>query len=109
MDLQDRIRMLLERDGMSQADLARATGVTATAVSRYMNGSRRPKTPFLRKVAGLFGVSMYWLAFGDEEKNEGFGAVKNIVARNAGSLTYEQKMELMRIISEASIKLESQK
>lgn len=104
MELQDRIKMLLERDGMTQADLARATGVTTTAISRYLNGSRRPKAPFLKKVSSMFGVSTYWLTFGDDAENEGFSAVKNMLARNAGSLTYNQKAELMKIILETSIK-----
>lgn len=106
MEMRERIRMLLDKNGMTQADLARKTDVAETTVSRYLNGSRRPKAPFLRKVADLFGVSMFWLVYGDEEKNEGYGAVRGIVARNAGTMTNEQKCELVQIIMSASAKME---
>ena len=109
MELHERIRWLLEKNGMSQADLARSIGVAETTISRYLSGKRRPKAPFLGKVAKLFGVSMYWLAFGQQDVAEGYSAVRNIVARNAVSLTDEQRLELMRIITEASVKLEAQK
>ena len=107
MELHERIRWLLERNGLSQADLARATGVAETTISRYLSGKRRPKAPFLGKLAKLFGVSMYWLAFGEQDVVEGYGAVRNIVARNALSLTDEQRLELMRIITESSTKLDA--
>lgn len=43
----------LEERGWSQADLARASNITRTAISRYVNG-RTPNEEALRKIARAF-------------------------------------------------------
>ena len=106
MELHERIRLLLNQYNMTQADLSRVTGVADTTISRYLNGYRKPKAKFLGKVAKYFGVSMYWLSFGEEDTAEGYGAVRNIVARNASALTDAQRLELMKIIADSTVKVE---
>lgn len=97
MGVKDRLKMLLDREFVSQADLARATGVSADSISRYLNGTRHPRRPFLKKVASLFGVSVYWLVFGEEERRVGFSTMKNAILKLDG-LTYPEMWVLLKII-----------
>lgn len=49
---------------LKAADLARASGLSATAVSRYRSGSREPNAAELLALAGALGVTMEWLLTG---------------------------------------------
>jgi len=48
--------MLREKNGMTQADLANKLGVTPAAVSKWENGSSKPRVDILFQLAHLLGV-----------------------------------------------------
>lgn len=48
--------MLREKNGMTQADLANKLGVTPAAISKWENGSSKPRVEMLFQVAHLLGV-----------------------------------------------------
>lgn len=48
--------MLREKNGMTQSELANKLGVTPAAVSKWENGSSKPRVEILFQVAHLFGV-----------------------------------------------------
>lgn len=48
--------MLREKNGMTQADLANKLGVTPAAVSKWENGSSKPRVEILFQLAHLLGV-----------------------------------------------------
>lgn len=50
------ICMLRVKNGMTQADLANKLGVTPAAVSKWENGSSKPRVEVLFQLAHLFGV-----------------------------------------------------
>lgn len=55
--LGDRIKILLDRRGMAQRELADRIGCTEVSMSRYITGARMPKAPTLAKIAKVLGVS----------------------------------------------------
>lgn len=59
----DRLRAALKAAGMTQAELAEASGVSAAAVSRYTSGKRSPSRETLGAIAGALGVNPQWLTF----------------------------------------------
>lgn len=61
---EQRLRELRLRKDMSQADLAKALGVSAGTIGNYEAGVRRPKEDFFPKLAEYFGVSEEWLRRG---------------------------------------------
>lgn len=66
-----RMRLLLENLGMSQREFAEKTGITETAVCRYLQGSRIPNAGTLISIANATHVSVDWLiGFGDDDKME---------------------------------------
>ncbi len=48
--------MLREKNGLTQADVAERLGVTAAAVSKWENGSSKPRVEVLFKLAEILGV-----------------------------------------------------
>ena len=52
----DRLRYLMEEHGLSQADLARRTGIPVQSLSDVLNGKRRISPKVREKLAAHFGV-----------------------------------------------------
>ncbi len=63
---------LRKKAGLSQSELALQLDVTNKAISKWENGNAKPSTKTLRKLAGLFGISVDTLL----EKKEGRRAVE---------------------------------
>ena len=65
------LKRLLEEKGMTQAELARRTGLTEASVSRYINGSRIPRISQAYEIAQVIGIDMNTLIFlGKGEKHD---------------------------------------
>lgn len=57
-----RLGEALAASGMTQADLARATGIDRGSISLYLNGKYNPKADKLRRLAAALGVTPEWLS-----------------------------------------------
>lgn len=55
------LRYAIEKNGMSQRDLAAKIGVTEVNMSRYLSGNRTPKAPVIAQMAATLGVSTDYL------------------------------------------------
>ena len=64
MHLHDRIQQKLSEKDLKQADIARSTGVSTAAVTKWLNGDNVPKSANLQSIARLLGVSAQWLLTG---------------------------------------------
>lgn len=65
------LKSLLEEKGMTQAELARRTGLTEASVSRYINGNRSPRIAQAYRMALVIGIDMNTLIFmgkGNDER-----------------------------------------
>ena len=60
-----RIALLRRNRSMSQSDLARALGISASAVGMYEQGRREPPLDIIIRLAELFGVSTDYLLRGE--------------------------------------------
>ena len=88
-----RLAALLSERGMSQKQLAEATNLTPAAVSRYVSGAREPRAITIAAMAKALDVEPADIT-GNEAERETDEAIK-LIARNANSLTKEQKAELI--------------
>lgn len=61
LDLGQKVRQLRESRNWSQAELARRTGVTKSAISTYEVGIRTPSADVVCAFAKVFGVSADYL------------------------------------------------
>ena len=65
------LKSLLEEKGMTQAELARRTGITEASVSRYINGNRSPRIAQAYRMALVIGIDMNTLIYlGKGEKHD---------------------------------------
>lgn len=66
-----RLRLLLDNMGLSQKDFASITGLTESAVSKYLSGERLPNAGTLISIANATGVSPNWiLGYGSDDEME---------------------------------------
>lgn len=66
--MQHWLKTNLERQGRSQADLARYLNMNVAVVNRIMHGERKLRTDELAKVIEFFGVRPYFLPLVQGEK-----------------------------------------
>lgn len=66
MFLHERIQQKLNEKNLRQADIARATGKSTAAVTKWLRGENIPKADALKDIARLLGVSDEWLLTGKE-------------------------------------------
>ena len=57
------LKSLLDEKGMTQAELARRTGLTEASVSRYINGNRSPRIAQAYRMAQVIGIDMNTLIY----------------------------------------------
>jgi transcriptional regulator with XRE-family HTH domain len=66
MSIASRLKSARKAAGLTQEQLAQASGVTQGAIQKVENGtSHRPRK--LKKIAAVLGVSPAWLLLGEEE------------------------------------------
>lgn len=94
-DLGYRLKKILEVKGMSQSDLARATGITVSGISLYINSSRVPSAIQIQRLCKALGVSSDYLLGIDGDNFE-----KLLVICKTAGLTTEQRMMLVKALSE---------
>jgi transcriptional regulator with XRE-family HTH domain len=64
----NRLQFALNRTGMSQSQLASATGITKATISRYISGVFEPKQKAIQKLATTLNVSEKWLSGYDTDQ-----------------------------------------
>ncbi len=57
----DRLREAMNAAGKKQLDLAKATGLSHSTISRYLSGQMEPKQKAVSRMAVALGVSEMWL------------------------------------------------
>ncbi len=57
----DRLREAMNAAGKKQLDLAKATGLSHSTISRYLSGQMEPKQKAISRMATVLGVSEMWL------------------------------------------------
>lgn len=98
MEFGERLLLVLKEKEMTQRELAEKININETALSRYVNGSRKPRMDILVNIARALNVSVEYLT-GKEESEIEFQEVKNVLCRNLYTMSPEQRLELMEILA----------
>lgn len=69
MNIGERIKLLLSESNIEQKDLAESLNLTQASMSRWVKGTRIPKTEALCAIADYFDVSVDWLLGRSEYRN----------------------------------------
>ena len=99
MEIGKRIEKALEKNGMSQRDLANRIGIDESVVSRIIKGDRTPKSDVLANIAtALHTTSDYLLGI----ENDEFDSAKTIrlIARNSSKMSDADKKALINALFE---------
>ena len=91
----NKIVELLKQNNMTQKELSEATDITESAISRYVKGDRLPRGVNLIKLAQALRTAPECLI--DEETND-IETIKALIARNAGNLTDNEKIEIITLL-----------
>ena len=90
-----RISEMLQEQGIQQKELAERIGITETAMSRYINGTREPNV-IANMATALHTTSDYLLGIKNDDLE--YHQVRRMIARNASSMTKEEKMALISVL-----------
>lgn len=105
-DFPNVFKSLRLQEKYSQQELADKLGIAKSTVSMYENGKRQPDLETLEKIADFFNVDMDYLIGRKETSNKhkethkSYADVELLIARNGKKFTVEQKMELIKLLSE---------
>ena len=98
MEVGQRIEELLTARGMSRKELAAASNLTEAAISRYITGSRKPKSISLSAIAKALDVTSDELLGNTRDTPDDVDDAIRLVARNASRITKEQKKYLINAL-----------
>ena len=65
--MQERVKALRKRLGLTQAVFGERIGVKANTITGYESGTRAPSDAIISAICREFGVRREWLAHGDGE------------------------------------------
>lgn len=68
-NISDMLRYLRKREGLSQVELAKRTGISRSRINNYENGIREPDLEIMEAFADYFNVNMDTLTGRIEAKN----------------------------------------
>lgn len=97
--LGNRIAVLLKKQGIQQKELAERIGITEGVMSRYISGSRDPKPETLANIATALHTTSDFL-LGIENDEFSYPRVRRLIARNASTMSDEEKKELINALFE---------
>lgn len=95
------IKKELERRNMSQKDLCEMSGISESAMSKYLSSDRPLRTDILSKISKALNVSMYQLLGIEEQSGGTYDICKTaLLARSGSELSSKEKQELINLIFE---------
>lgn len=107
-DFKNVFKNLRIKSGYTQDGLAEALGISRSAISMYETGNREPDFETLEQIADFFNVDMNFLlgksstttVINKIDFEPSYADVEQLIARNGKEYTTEQKMRLIKLLSE---------
>lgn len=93
--VRERLAIALENKNMKPIDLAKATGISRSAISQYLSGDFIPKSSYANMIAEILDVDVLWLLGYDVEVKDHRLTLEDI--RKCNNLTKEQMAVIMEI------------
>ncbi len=94
----DRLSSLLEKNNMTQRELAERIGVTNATLCRYVSGERQPKSDTVANIATALHTTSDYLLGRESDEDFDFPKIERIIARNASKMTIQEKKELINAL-----------
>ncbi len=100
MKFEERLRMIMNEQGLSQKELANKANITEASMSKYLSGERTPRADVIVNLSRALEISTDELLF-DVDNNEAvnFIQAKTVLARGMGNMSDEEKAKLIGFIA----------
>ena len=99
MNWKEKVSELMTTKKITQKDLSWLSGITETSISRYLNGSQRPRIDVLLNFAKALDVNVEYLLEEERSTQESsFTTIATAIARNGSNLTIEEQNKLIALI-----------
>jgi len=100
MTLQERMRVLMEEQGLNQKQLSLRASITEASLSKYLSGERKPRTDVVVKIAKALNTSVNYLLDDEPTPEKPFDYASTALARCKGHLSEEDKKKLIKFLLE---------
>ena len=90
----ERLWSLLQKQGITQKQLADRINTTEATLSRYVSGDREPKAEMLANIATSLNTTSDYL-LGIEKDEFDFPRVERLLARNSSNMTDKERRALI--------------
>ncbi len=99
----ERLKLLRNKNGQSQKDIAERLGITQQAYANYERGAREPDNETLSQLADLFGVSVDYLLGRTDEPipqslDEQLNGIEFALFGEVKDLTDEEKQDILDFV-----------
>ena len=98
MDVQKRIKQLMEERGWTDHRLAKGSGLSHSPVTNMFNRNNAPTLPTLEAVCGAFGITLAQ-SFPEGDGPAGSTEEPRILLSKWNTLNHEQKKALLALIN----------
>ena len=100
MKFEERLRMIMNEQGLSQKELAIKSNITEASMSKYLNGERTPRVDIIINLSRALEITTDELLL-DVDNNEvvSFIQAKTVLARGMGNMSDEEKAKLIGFIA----------
>lgn len=99
MTWQEKVKQLMNNQGINQKKLSQLSGITEASISRYLKGERAARLDIIINFAKALNVTTEYLLNDDEETDlKPYQEIATAIARNGNALTAEEKNQLIALI-----------
>lgn len=93
------VKKELERRGMNQKELCKMTGISESAMSKYLSYDKSLRMDVVAKIARALDMNIYQLLNMEEKEGTTYDICKTaLLARSGSKLSNEEKRELINLI-----------
>lgn len=97
--ISSRLKEMLDAQNITQKKLSELTGITESAISHYINGTRIPRGMNLIKIANALKTTTDDLLREEGDYENELIYAKSLIARNASKMTLQEKMDFIALIT----------
>lgn len=94
----ERLQRLLKKRNITQKELSERIDSTEATISRYISGAREPKAEVLADIAKVLNTTSDYLLGIENADDFNFPKVERILARNASTMTENEKRALINAL-----------
>ena len=99
MTWQEKVKQLMNNQGINQKKLSQLSGITEASISRYLKGERAARLDIIINFAKALNVTTEYLLNDDEETDlKPYQEIATAIARNGNALTAKEKNQLIALI-----------